>query len=86
MINNYLDFVKERRKQALKESRKQYHRSLTRSSDWLRGYERGISTAYHCQADWWKYVQKDIEEHHSRDLHLAWADPVNSWYAQIISW
>lgn len=61
MINNYLDYVKSQRKDALKAAR--HSRDLRRidQTDWGTGFYDGHTQARIFESRHWRTLQKDIE-------------------------
>lgn len=62
MIDNYLEFVKEQRRQGLLGARRYLAKSRRCKNDWEMGFYRGLSDAKSLEARHWRRLQKDMEQ------------------------
>ena len=61
MINNYLDWVKRRRKWYVQSAVRHEREFRDAGDDWTLGFNKGLAMAYDCAGLDFKRLQKDIE-------------------------
>ena len=76
MIENYLDFVKERRGIALRLARDALYHERQATYLWNEGFYRGLRRAYMFESVNWRTLQKDIEKRERLGLELKFVSPM----------
>ena len=71
MIENYLDFVKSRRKFAISEAFRAMRLSRATDDKWMNGFYRGMDLVYDYECSQWRKLQKDIEARNALDHVVA---------------
>jgi len=85
MINNYLDWVKSRRKWYVQSAVRHEREFRDAGDDWTLGFNKGLAMAYDCAGLDFKRLQKDIEARIAHDHRIVVMPAHRDGYDEILS-
>ena len=85
MINNYLDWVKSRRKWYVQSAVRHEREFRDAGDDWTLGFNKGLAMAYDCAGLDFKRLQKDIEARIAHGRRIVIMPAHRDGYDEILS-